>query len=159
MNSFDSNFENFKSKFESFLDSLRQIEREMKSRLKEVDEETFKISEEISKYKNLNSELEIKNSKAQLALSEADQSNERAKAYEMETLERLNLSKKSQERLDREFKLLDGQRIEISESNKQIQKSWEALEMEQRRIKLFELNLNKIAQDKSVVDRLKEMTK
>ena len=157
--SFDKSFETFKTTFESFLDSLRQIEKEMKNRLEEVSEEKFKLSEEIVRYNNLKSELESKNSKLQIALSGAQSSEERIKSTEVEVQERLLLSKKAQEKLDGEFKILDGQRLELSESKVQLQKRWEALEMEERRLKLFELNLNKIAQDKAVVDRLKEITR
>ena len=157
--SFDKSFETFKTTFESFLDSLRQIEKEMKNRLEEVSEEKFKLSEEIVRYNNLKSELESKNSKLQIALSGAQSSEERIKSTEVEVQERLLLSKKAQEKLDGEFKILDGQRLELSESKIQLQKRWEALEMEERRLKLFELNLNKIAQDKAVVDRLKEITR
>src|SRR3990167_1868994 len=144
-------FKEFLGKLSTLEESLQKSINEYDTKLKEVSiaESTLKSEQKsVSTLQlSLQSKLEDYNSKISSLESKAD------------SLKRLEESIKDRQiKLDDAAKSLQTEREALNQDQQSVKKREAYMEMQERRFKLFEHQLNLIAQDEKVKEKLKEIS-
>jgi len=145
------------AEFKSFMERLSILEESVETRIKQLEKDKLELDELLSSARNEKAtivesgyDLQKKMDKANQLISESNNKIIESKFEEEKLLKiesRINSKKES---LAKESRQLSLDKSELDQREKFI-------EMQERRLKFFEKNLNLVAQDKEISKKLKEI--
>ena len=143
--------------FSRYLDSIKAIESEMRVAVTEFKSKTESLVQKEAKVNSFILELEASKKEIDRRLLETGQALERAKSADETRALVLKEASEEAKKLKSEWLLIDRQRADLGEQQKDMNRRKKMVEFEERETKMARLMVDKLARDKAIDKEYKEL--